>query len=134
MDKNERNKHLRELADLIAAEVAPVIGLKHTPRCARITKRKGRGYVFSFSVPQWATKFTDYFIYYVAHEVCHAVASDHGPVFKTAERKALAHFGMVPEYAKGGAGPYVSRLLDVTTGDTRVVATQAGAWSKQATY
>lgn len=68
--------------------------------------------------------------------ICYPVALNFyeaNRVFKAAEAKALKLFGLVPEYANGGAGPYVSRLLD-EAGNTRVVATQAGAWDKQATY
>lgn len=123
----ERNKHLRELANDIASATAKAIGLRHTPKCARITRRRGAGNAYSFTVPFWASRNTDYFVYYVAHEVCHAVSLGHGPTFRKAELTALNHFGLTPVYSNSGKGPYVHELIDVTTGKTIVKATDAGA-------
>jgi hypothetical protein len=116
MKPAERNKLLRELANEIAAKVAPVIGVARAPKCHRITKTRGRGNQYQFSVPAWAaapTAPTEYFLYYVAHEVCHAVAFNHGPEFRAAECKALESLGLRPIYTGNGAGPYVSALADL---------------------
>lgn len=118
MTTAERNKHLRELADEIAASVATVIGLRCKPRCLRITRRRGWGYYDGrFSVPAWAANGpTEYFAYYVAHEVCHAEHGPaHGPVFRAREVKALASLGLAPIYEKAGAGPYLDGLADANT-------------------
>lgn len=115
MNNAERNKHLRELANEIAAVVAPAIGLPFVPKCYRITNRRGRGSERGFSVPHWAAKVTDYFFYYVAHEVCHASGDySHGPGFKALEAKALSALGLVPVYENAGRGPYIEELRDIS--------------------
>lgn len=118
MTTAERNKHLRELANEIAASVARVLGFDFTPKCHRITRRRGRGSVRGFSVPSWAaTGPTDYFAYYVAHEVCHTAGNyAHDEKFRALELKALASLGLKPIYQNGGKGPYVEELHDYTTG------------------
>lgn len=131
MTTAERNKHLRELANDIAKQAAQVIGLSYVPKCRRITRRRGYGGPEGFSVPDWCAKNTDYFVYYVAHEVCHAKVHSHGPEFHAAERAVLRHFGMVPQYAHGGKGPYVYALRDAVYGGIRVVAETVGACRKE---
>lgn len=124
VDKATRNAKLRQWADEIAARVAPIIGLKHTPRCQRITNRRGRGYRHAFSVPYWAAEHADYFAYYVAHEVCHAhpkAERNHGPNFRLLEGVVLAELGMAPVYQKDGRGPYVEALKDLRTGNVLCV-------------
>lgn len=122
MTTAERNKQLREMANLVAAEVKKVVGTDFprqvTPYCHRIVRRRGRGYTGgSFSVPSWAERVTEYFIYYAAHEAIHCLIEDsgHGRRFMEAESKALAAFGLRPEYGEGS--PYVERLYDIASGN-----------------
>lgn len=121
----ERNRLLREFANDIAASVAPVLGLR-VPKCHRITRRRGRGSVNGFSVPSWAAEApTDYFIYYVAHEVCHTGGIySHGDNFRALETKAMAHLGYVLEYQNAGKGPYPCKILCSKTG--RVLCRREG--------
>lgn len=116
-----RNRHFRQLANEIAAEVSQVIGLRKSPKCFRITKLRGHGNAGAFSVPCWAatSRSTQYFIYYVAHEVCHAhpLALGHGSFFKKLERKACAHFGLQLVLERKGRGPYLDALLDSSSGE-----------------
>lgn len=115
------NKQLRAKADAIAARVARAIGLPKPPKCARITRRRGRGYTHAFSIPAWAAAHEAYFAYYVAHEVCHAHPQGqlpgHGYSFRRLEALALAELNMAPVYEKGGAGPYVDALTNLHTGN-----------------
>jgi hypothetical protein len=114
MTPTERNALLRDLANEVATTVAPAIGLNHVPKCHRITRRRGRGYVHGFSVPLWAAANQHYFNYYAAHEVCHAITFSHDARFRAAEAVALSVLGLRPVYANGGAGPYVEALTDLS--------------------
>lgn len=122
MEINERNRLLREFANDIAASVAPVLGLP-IPKCKRITKRRGHGHQGFFSVPIWAASApTDYFIYYVAHEVCHTGGIfDHGTSFRALETKAMSHLGYSLEYQNDGRGPYINKILCSKTSKVLVI-------------
>lgn len=125
LNTSERNRLLREFANDIAASVAPVLGLP-VPKCSRITHRRGHGHYGTFSVPSWAAEApTDYFIYYVAHEVCHTGGIfGHGPDFRVLETKAMTHLGYVLEYQNGGKGPYVNEIRCIKT--RKILARRVG--------
>lgn len=114
MTLSERNKHLRELANEIAARTAKIIESPFAaPKCHRITQRRGHGDRDGFSIPGWAAANTDYFVYYVIHETCHATGRSHDSKFHADEQKALRVFGMKPTYERGGAGPYIEELNSI---------------------
>ena len=125
MIQSERNRLLREFANDVAASVAPVLGLP-VPTCGRISRRRGYGRVGGFSVPSWAAEGpTDYFIYYIAHEVCHTGGIyGHGANFHALETKAMAHLGYVLDYQNGGKGPYPAQIRCIKTG--RILARREG--------
>jgi hypothetical protein len=130
MKTPERNQHLRELADMIAEQVAPVIGLARAPKCDRITRRRGHGGHGRFSVPEWTAAPnapTEYFAYYVAHEVCHSKVLAHGPAFMEIEDKALAALGLRP--VRCAQGNYLAGLTDLA-GNLVCVRDKAAPGSK----
>lgn len=93
-----------------------------TPTFRRWTQSRGHGHGTHFSVPGWLQHQPEPFrIYYVVHEVCHALDKGHGPGFKRVERRALKRWGLMPRYKRA----YPHTLLNL---EGEVMWTQSRSW------
>ena len=87
-----------------AALVADSLNLRRVPRFRGWTNVRGHGGADAFSLPRWIAEECDaYQVYYIVHEVCHALHLGHGKDFKRAERAALANLGLTITYRRAYA-------------------------------
>lgn len=121
MTKLQLNKERRQYANELANRVAKILGLPFVPKCARITRCRGRAHYWDrrFSVPAWIfDKHLAYRNYYIAHEVCHfvrGIAGKHGPYFHRNEQRIAHQFGYSLIHQHEGRGPYLDKIVELDT-------------------
>ena len=116
MLKVNRNNYYQKLADKLARHICRKENILPVKIEVKNICRGGRARIDTryISIPLWANRTKEYFIYYVIHELTHLIitARGHNFVFKAKEQEILKRYNIKIQYSKA----YPKYLYEYKTG------------------
>ena len=116
MKRLNKNNYYQRFAVRLASRICRQAQVPPVTIEVKELRRGGRAVLHNryISIPLWANRTKEYFIYYVIHEITHFICSycGHSMAFKLKEQEICKRYNIAIEYSKA----YPKRLLRHDTG------------------